>query len=80
LSRSSIRRTRRASSASSIASVAAMSLGQLDAEDLPILAMLVDRTRPSDIADTLAIEDAELAPRVRRMLDRLKVPVPAHAR
>jgi DNA-binding NarL/FixJ family response regulator len=53
---------------------------QLDAEDLPILAMLVDRTRASDIAATLAISDAELARRVRRMLDRLKVPVPQHAR
>jgi hypothetical protein len=37
-------------------------------------------SRPSDIAATLAIEDAELARRVRRMLDRLKVAVPAHAR
>ena len=31
---------------------------------------------PSDIAATLAIHDAELTRRVRRMLERLKVPVP----
>ena len=53
---------------------------QLDAQDLPILAMLVDRTDSSDIAATLAIDDAELARRIRRMLDRLKLPVPAYAR
>lgn len=53
---------------------------QLDPEDLPILAMLVDRTASGDIASTLSIDDAELARRVRRMLGRLKVPVPAHAR
>ena len=53
---------------------------QLDPEDLPILAMLVDRTAAGDIASTLAIDDAALAARVRRMLRRLKVPVGAHAR
>jgi DNA-binding NarL/FixJ family response regulator len=52
---------------------------QLDDEDLPILAMLVDRTDAIDIASTLAIRDAELTRRVRRMLDRLKVPVPGPA-
>jgi DNA-binding NarL/FixJ family response regulator len=49
---------------------------QLDADDLPILAMLVDRTPASEIAATLGIGDVELARRVRRMLDRLKLPVP----
>src|SRR5690348_14943470 len=53
---------------------------QVDAEDLPILAMLVDGTPARDIAATLAITDSQLARRVRRMLDRLKVPVPVPAR
>ena len=52
---------------------------QLDADDLPILAMLMDRTAPADIAATLAIDEAQLKQRVRRMLGRLKVPVPEHA-
>jgi DNA-binding NarL/FixJ family response regulator len=52
---------------------------QLDADDLPILAMLIDRTAPADIAAALAIDEAQLKQRVRRMLGRLKVPVPEHA-
>jgi DNA-binding NarL/FixJ family response regulator len=50
---------------------------QLDHDDLPILAMLLDRTEPRDIAATLRIDEAELKLRVRRMLTRLRVPVPA---
>jgi DNA-binding NarL/FixJ family response regulator len=48
---------------------------QLDADDLPILGMLVDRTAPRDIATTLGIDDAQLKRRVRRMLSRLNLPV-----
>jgi len=48
---------------------------QLDADDLPILAMLLDRTDPREIAATLGIDDPQLKQRVRRMLGRLKVPV-----
>jgi DNA-binding NarL/FixJ family response regulator len=51
----------------------------LDPADLPILAMLFDRTAPSDIAATLGIDDAQLKQRVWRMLQQLKVPVPAQA-
>ena len=47
---------------------------QLDADDLPILGMLLDRTAPGDIATTLGIDDTQLKRRVRRMLARLKVP------
>jgi len=52
---------------------------QLDPDDLPILAMLVDRTAPSDVHATLRIEEAELRQRVRRMLAQLKVLVPEPA-
>ena len=48
---------------------------QLDADDLPILGMLLDRTPTGDIATTLGIDDAHLKRRVRRMLARLKVPL-----
>jgi DNA-binding NarL/FixJ family response regulator len=47
---------------------------QIDADDRPILGMLLDRTAPADIATTLGIDDAHLRQRVRRMLARLKVP------
>lgn len=52
----------------------------LDPEDLPILGMLLDRTPPQDIADTLRLQGAELRHRILRMLARLKVPVPEAAR
>jgi DNA-binding NarL/FixJ family response regulator len=48
----------------------------LDPEDLPLLGMLVNRTRPTDIAATMRLERAELDRRVAGMLTRLKVPVP----
>lgn len=48
----------------------------LDPEDLPLLGMLVNRTRPTDIAATMRLERADLDRRVARMLRRLKVPVP----
>jgi two-component system response regulator DevR len=49
----------------------------LDSEDLPILAMLLDRTPPADIARTLGIDRGTLRDRIDRILRRLKVPVPA---
>jgi DNA-binding NarL/FixJ family response regulator len=52
----------------------------LDPEDLPILSMLVDRTAPHEIADTMRLDRAELRRRVARMLERLKVSVPDRAR
>lgn len=49
----------------------------LDPEDLPLLGMLVNRTRPAEIAATMRLERAELDQRIAGMLGRLKVPVPA---
>jgi DNA-binding NarL/FixJ family response regulator len=49
----------------------------LDAEDLPLLGMLVNGTRPADIATTMRLERAELDERIAGMLGRLKVRVPA---
>lgn len=48
----------------------------LDDADLPILGMLVDRTPPSEIADTLRFDVTELRHRLARMLGRLKPSVP----
>ena len=48
----------------------------LAAEDLPVLAMLVDGTPPADIAGTLRIGPGELRDRITRMLGCLRVPVP----
>ena len=53
----------------------------LDAEDLPILGMLVDRTPTREIAGTLRVDHTTLKRRIGRMLDRLTVPVHAtHSR
>lgn len=43
----------------------------LDADDLPILAMLVDRVAPAEIAGTLGLETVEVLRRARRMRGRL---------
>ena len=51
---------------------------QLNADDLPILGMLVDRTASNDIAAVLGSDDAQLKRRVRRMLARLRLPVKRH--
>jgi DNA-binding NarL/FixJ family response regulator len=48
---------------------------QLDAEDLPLLGMLVNRTAPAEIAATLRIERPELDRRIAGMLASLKIPV-----
>lgn len=47
----------------------------LDQEDLPILGMLIDRTPPHDIADTLRLEPPALRRRIGRMLGRLQASV-----
>jgi DNA-binding NarL/FixJ family response regulator len=47
----------------------------LDEEDLPILGMLIDRTPPHDIADTLRFELPALRRRIARMLGRLQASV-----
>lgn len=52
----------------------------LNPDDLPILAMLVDRTTLRDISQTIGVDDTQLNHRIMRMLARLKVPVPEHAR
>jgi DNA-binding NarL/FixJ family response regulator len=44
----------------------------LDEQDLPILGMLIDRTPPHDIADTLRLELPVLRRRIGRMLSRLQ--------
>jgi two-component system response regulator DevR len=51
----------------------------LDDDDLPILGMLLDRTPPNEIADTLRLDGTELRHRILRMLARLRVPVPETA-
>ena len=49
----------------------------LDPEDLPILAMLIDRTPVAEIAATLRLEAIDLRGRIDLMLRRLRVPVPS---
>jgi len=46
----------------------------LDAEDLPILGMLVERTAPRDIAEVLRCSAEELQRRLTRMLSALSMP------
>ena len=47
----------------------------LDPDDLPLLGMLVNRTRLADIASTIRVERAELDHRIAAMLSRLKARV-----
>ena len=47
----------------------------LDDEDLPILGMLIDRTPPEEIADTLRLDLRALRRRTERMLGRLQASV-----
>jgi DNA-binding NarL/FixJ family response regulator len=51
----------------------------LDEQDLPILAMLVDRTTPAEIGDALRIPRAAVSARIPAILARIKAPVPAAA-
>jgi DNA-binding NarL/FixJ family response regulator len=52
---------------------------KLDAEDLPILGMVLDGTAPADVAATLRTEPREVSARLDRMIGRLRVEVPARA-
>ena len=47
----------------------------IDPEDLPLLGMLVNHTRPADIASTMRVGRGELDHRIAAMLSRLKVRV-----
>ncbi len=45
---------------------------RVDPDDLALLAMLVDRTEPSDVAATLRLDKRRLARRIERLLGRLR--------
>ena len=45
---------------------------RVDAEDLALLAMLMDRTEPSDVAATLRLDRRKMQKRVERLLGRLR--------
>jgi DNA-binding NarL/FixJ family response regulator len=49
----------------------------VDPEDLALLAMLVDGTPPSDVADTLRLDRRKVGRRIERVLGRLRTPVAA---
>lgn len=44
----------------------------VDSDDLALLAMLVDRTSPADVADALRLDRRRLTRRVERLLTRLR--------
>jgi len=52
--------------------VKAASAGRLERRDLPIISMLLDGTRKSDIAEVMEISESQLEDRVGAMLDRLR--------
>ncbi len=63
-----------------------LSRAQLDAaahrvepDDLALLAMLMDRTSPADVAATLHMDRARVAKRTERVLGRLRRPAPRAA-
>src|SRR4051812_17698233 len=45
---------------------------RVEGEDLALLAMLVDRTPPADVADTLRLDRRRLGRRIERLLVRLR--------
>jgi DNA-binding NarL/FixJ family response regulator len=49
---------------------------EVDSDDLALLAMLVDRTPPAEVAETLRLDRRKLARRIERLLGRLR----GHAR
>jgi DNA-binding NarL/FixJ family response regulator len=51
----------------------------IDAEDLPILGMVLDGTSLGDIAATLRDAPAEVSRRIDRMLEQLRIEVPSPA-
>ena len=50
---------------------------RVDAEDLPILAMMVDGTPPGEVADTLRVPPRDIARRIDVMIERLRVEIAA---
>ena len=52
---------------------------QLPPDDLPILGMTLDNASQADMAQALQIDPEQLAERLDRMIDRLKVEVPLGA-
>jgi DNA-binding NarL/FixJ family response regulator len=53
-----------------------IAVGRLEAEDLPVFAMLLDGERPSTIAEALRIDDTEAARRAKRVIARLRARQP----
>ncbi len=49
----------------------------LDTDELPILGMTLEGTPVAEIAETLGLDPAEVTRRIGRMVNRLKVDVPA---
>jgi DNA-binding NarL/FixJ family response regulator len=52
---------------------------RVEPDDLALLAMLVDRTSPADVAATLHIDRGRVAKRTERVLGRLRRPTPRAA-
>jgi DNA-binding NarL/FixJ family response regulator len=52
---------------------------RVEPDDLALLAMLVDRTPPADVAATLHMDRSRVAKRTERMLGRLRRPAPRAA-
>jgi DNA-binding NarL/FixJ family response regulator len=52
---------------------------RIDAEDLALLAMLVDRTPAAEVADTLHLDRRRMGRRIERMMGRLRSRRPAGA-
>jgi DNA-binding NarL/FixJ family response regulator len=52
---------------------------RVDPDDLALLAMLVDRTPPSEVAATLRIDRRRVTKRIERLLGRLRRPAPRPA-
>jgi DNA-binding NarL/FixJ family response regulator len=46
--------------------------GMIDPDDLALLAMLMDRTSPADVAETLHLDGRKLGRRIERLLGRLR--------
>ena len=53
---------------------------RVEPEDLALLAMLMDRTAPEDVAATLRMDRRKLAKRIERVLGRLRGGGPGHPR
>ena len=46
--------------------------GKVDADDLALLAMLMDRTSPAEVADALHLDKRKMGRRIERLLGRLR--------